>query len=95
MYFWFSVQNKGHPLQGFAAKNILIQETLMVLMGVFVTLMSVIFVALLNYLTLKFVFHAVRLNIKSFKIPELFIEVPESTTVGSLKVSSLNFYVLS
>ncbi|XP_057522802.1 telomere repeat-binding protein 3-like [Amaranthus tricolor] len=27
----------------------------------------------------------VRLNIKSFKIPELFIEVPESTTVGSLK----------
>ncbi|XP_021749541.1 telomere repeat-binding protein 3-like [Chenopodium quinoa] len=27
----------------------------------------------------------VRLSIKSFKVPELFIEVPESTTVGSLK----------
>ncbi|KAL5991896.1 hypothetical protein ACLOJK_012807 [Asimina triloba] len=27
----------------------------------------------------------VRLNIKSFKIPELFIEIPETATVGSLK----------
>lgn len=27
----------------------------------------------------------VRLNIKSFKVPELFIEVPETTTVGLLK----------
>ncbi|KAH9611413.1 hypothetical protein KSS87_016900 [Heliosperma pusillum] len=27
----------------------------------------------------------VRLSIKSFKVPELFVEVPESTTVGSLK----------
>uniref|UniRef100_A0A7C9ENB3 HTH myb-type domain-containing protein n=1 Tax=Opuntia streptacantha TaxID=393608 RepID=A0A7C9ENB3_OPUST len=27
----------------------------------------------------------VRLSIKSFKVPDLFIEVPESTTVGSLK----------
>lgn len=31
----------------------------------------------------------VRLSIKSFKVPELFIEVPESTTVGSLKKTVL------
>ncbi|XP_010690776.2 telomere repeat-binding protein 3 [Beta vulgaris subsp. vulgaris] len=32
----------------------------------------------------------VRLSIKSFKVPELFIEVPESTTVGSLKRTVLD-----
>ncbi|KAK9683320.1 hypothetical protein RND81_10G131800 [Saponaria officinalis] len=31
----------------------------------------------------------VRLSIKSFKVPELFVEVPESTTVGSLKTTVL------
>nr|XP_010931283.1 telomere repeat-binding protein 3 isoform X3 [Elaeis guineensis] len=30
-------------------------------------------------------FHAVKLSIKSFKVPELFIEIPETATVGSLK----------
>ena len=36
--------------------------------------------------------YSVKLSIKSFKVPELFIEVPESTTIGSLKVC--NFPVL-
>lgn len=43
---------------------------------------------------------AVKLRIKSFKVPELFIEIPETSTVGSLKVhhihlSSVYFSVLS
>lgn len=29
---------------------------------------------------------AVKLRIKSFKVPELLVEIPESATVGSLKV---------
>ena len=29
---------------------------------------------------------AVKLSINSFRIPELFIEVPDTATVGSLKV---------
>jgi len=29
---------------------------------------------------------AVKFSIKSFKVPELFIEIPENATVGSLKV---------
>jgi len=33
-----------------------------------------------------FISGAVKLSIKSFRIPELFIEVPETATVGSLKV---------
>ena len=28
----------------------------------------------------------VKFSIKSFRVPELFIEVPETATVGSLKV---------
>ena len=28
-----------------------------------------------------------KFSIKSFKVPELYIEVPETATVGSLKVS--------
>lgn len=28
----------------------------------------------------------VKLKIKSFKVPELYIEIPETATVGSLKV---------
>lgn len=31
-------------------------------------------------------FYSVKLRIKSFKVPELFIEIPESATVGLLKV---------
>lgn len=31
-------------------------------------------------------FLAVKLRIKSFKVPELLVEIPESATVGSLKV---------
>lgn len=31
-------------------------------------------------------FYSVKLRIKSFKVPELFIEIPETATVGSLKV---------
>lgn len=30
--------------------------------------------------------YTVKFSIKSFKIPELFIDVPETATVGSLKV---------
>lgn len=30
---------------------------------------------------------SVKLRIKSFRVPELFIEIPESATVGSLKVT--------
>jgi hypothetical protein len=31
-------------------------------------------------------FCAVKLSIKSFRVPELYIDVPETATVGSLKV---------
>lgn len=41
-----------------------------------------------------FISGAVKLSIKSFRIPELFIEVPETATVGSLKVHG-NMYFLS
>lgn len=34
-------------------------------------------------------FFSVRLRIKSFRVPELFVEIPETATVGSLKVTSL------
>lgn len=30
--------------------------------------------------------YSVKLRIKSFKVPELFVEIPETATVGSLKV---------
>lgn len=36
-----------------------------------------------------FYFISVRLRIKSFRVPELFVEIPETATVGSLKVTSL------
>jgi hypothetical protein len=29
---------------------------------------------------------SVKLRIKSFNIPELFVEIPETATIGSLKV---------
>lgn len=32
--------------------------------------------------------YSVKLKIKSFRVPELFIEIPETATVGSLKVSN-------
>jgi len=35
---------------------------------------------------LSFLF-AAKFSIKSFKVPELFIEIPENATVGSLKVN--------
>ncbi|KAL0401345.1 UNVERIFIED_CONTAM: Telomere repeat-binding protein 3 [Sesamum latifolium] len=35
--------------------------------------------------SLAMVLHRVKLSIKSFKVPELYIEVPETATVGSLK----------
>lgn len=35
---------------------------------------------------------SVKLKIKSFRVPELFIEIPENATVGSLKAcKSVNF----
>lgn len=39
-------------------------------------------------------FLSVKLSIKSFKVPELFIDMPENATVGSLKVhdSLISFY---
>jgi hypothetical protein len=49
------------------------------------------------YLVLRLpLFLAVKLRIKSFKVPELLVEIPESATVGSLKVCTghlLIFYV--
>lgn len=30
--------------------------------------------------------HSVKFSIKSFKVPELYVEMPETSTVGSLKV---------
>ena len=46
---------------------------------------SVVFVAVISlaYYSLPF---SVKLRIKSFNIPELFINVPENATIGSLKV---------
>lgn len=32
-----------------------------------------------------FSFHAVKFRIKSFRVPDLFVEIPENATVGSLK----------
>lgn len=37
-------------------------------------------------LTLVLSLPSVKFSIKSFKIPELYIEVPETESVGSLKV---------
>lgn len=41
------------------------------------------------YVRMYFCFISVRLRIKSFRVPELFVEIPETATVGSLKVTSL------
>lgn len=30
--------------------------------------------------------HSVKFSIKSFRVPELFIDVPETATIGALKV---------
>lgn len=43
-----------------------------------------------SFLILKYsLFGSVKLRIKSFKVPELFIEILETATVGSLKVSKI------
>ena len=34
----------------------------------------------------SFSFSSVKLRIKSFRVPELFVDIPESATIGSLKV---------
>lgn len=36
---------------------------------------------------------AVKLRIKSFKVPELLVEIPESATVGSLKVCTGHLFI--
>lgn len=36
-------------------------------------------------------FSSVKLRIKSFRVPELLVEIPESSTVGSLKVSIIDY----
>lgn len=41
---------------------------------------------LLAFLLFWFFFNSVKLSIKSFKVPELYVEVPETATFGSLKV---------
>ena len=35
-----------------------------------------------------------KLRIKSFKVPELLVEIPESATVGSLKVCAGHFSIM-
>ena len=37
--------------------------------------------------------YSVKLSIKSFRVPELFVEIPATATVGSLKV--FDFFLLS
>jgi hypothetical protein len=39
-------------------------------------------------------FLAVKLRIKSFNVPELLVEIPDSATVGSLKVHKTSVYFL-
>ncbi|XP_024991492.1 telomere repeat-binding protein 4-like isoform X3 [Cynara cardunculus var. scolymus] len=39
----------------------------------------------LTNLSCMFFLHSVKFSIKSFKVPELYVEVPETATVGSLK----------
>lgn len=47
--------------------------------------------ALKEILMWKYIsFYSVKLRIKSFRVPELFIEIPETATVGSLKVLNIN-----
>jgi hypothetical protein len=48
----------------------------------------VLFLLLLNPLLIIFPLFSVKLRIKSFNIPELFIKVPENATIGSLKVNT-------
>ena len=44
-------------------------------------------------LTFKCAIHAVQLSIKSFKVPEVIIEVSESTTIETLKGMQQQFYL--
>lgn len=44
---------------------------------------------LTSVLTCIMLLYSVKFSIKSFRVPELYIEVPETTTVGSLKVCDL------
>lgn len=44
----------------------------------------------MSHVEILFSFGSVKLRIKSFRVPELFIEIPETATVGSLKVSNIN-----
>lgn len=36
--------------------------------------------------------YSVKLSIKSFRVPELFVEIPATATVGSLKVFDFFFF---
>lgn len=47
------------------------------------------FDTLFDVFNMDLVYFSVKFSIKSFKVPELFIEVPENETVGSLKVRIL------
>jgi hypothetical protein len=49
---------------------------------------SVMFVAVESLLIIFVFLFSVKLRIKSFNIPELFIKVPENATIGSLKVNT-------
>ena len=46
----------------------------------------------LTFLPFMFWVYSVKLCIKSFKVPELFVEIPTTATVGSLKVWSIAFF---
>lgn len=55
-----------------------------------------VFVVASNRFLWRGVFNCtVKFSIKSFKVPELFIEVPENATVGSLKVQTFFHSVIS
>lgn len=45
----------------------------------------------LTFLPFMFWVYSVKLRIKSFKVPELFVEIPTTATVGSLKVCNIAF----
>lgn len=40
----------------------------------------------------KFLFSTVKLSIKSFHVPEVYIEMPDTATVGSLKVYIIQYF---
>ena len=68
---------KGHPLW---------QATPMVTMESHLNSLSVLFTYKSGEANMR-MFISVKLRIKSFRVPELFIEIPETATVGSLKVT--------